>query len=202
MAPTAKTNGIVLKREEWPFQGARGSHAVETKKMVAFLCPENVHFGTVAKHIEECKADGHDPYFNTRLVKKVREKTRAEGDEIIVDGVEEYYIKVRIPNWEQVVHDIANDSGQLVQRRLAQGWVYPEDIGYAPFCDYMGCSAQNPKYRTPVGTYHLRDEAAIMYLTKGGDEESLEGTAIFVDDTTSGRRRRKQLNEAATEAIL
>jgi hypothetical protein len=190
---TPKT-GKVLTRAERPFGQSRPSHYVETKKMVAFLCPEGVHNGIVPASREDCEAQGHDPYFSMREVETRRPKLVERDGKTFKEGEEVEIEQLRIPNWEQVVHDIANDSGQIVNRRVREGWLFPEDLGYAPFCDYLGCSIQNPKFHTPVGNYHHRDEAALMMLAKGGSEESLEGTAIFIDDTTSGDRRRQQLD--------
>jgi hypothetical protein len=197
----ADKKGIVLARIDRPFGGSRASHYVETKKMVSFVCPQGQHYGHIPASREECQEQGHDPYFTTKNVLRTEEKTRQDGDRLIVEGTESYYEKVRTPNWEQVVHDIANDSGQLVSQRLAMGWVFPEDLGYAPFCDFLGCSIQNPKFRTTVGNYHHRDEAALMYLAKGGREDSTKGTAIFIDDTTSGEARRQQLDEVASRFV-
>lgn len=199
----ADKTGIILKPIERPFHGANANRTVETKKMIAFVCQAGRHFGESPASIAECEKQGHDPYYSTKRIAKTREKvvTKTEvidGEETeveVVEGEETYYIKMRQPNWEQVVHDVSSDSGQNVARRVARGWKFPEELGYAPFCDYMGCSAQNPKYITPVGNYHLRDEAALMMLTKGGREDSLEGIAVFIDDDTSRDRRRQQLDE-------
>jgi hypothetical protein len=199
MSEKTKT-GTVLTREERPFGTARPSHYVETKKMVAFVCPTGTHFGGHEPSRQECIDLGHDPYYTTKKVAREREKVRTEKDERtgedieVVEDTETYYVKRRVPNWEQVVYDIANDSGQLPQKRLNEGWLWPEDLGYAPFCDFLGCSIQNPKFHTPVGNYHHRDEAALMMLAKGGREDSIEGVAIYVDDSTSGDRRRAQLD--------
>jgi len=193
--PTAKPkSGKVLTRAERPFGGSRPSHYVETKKMVAFLCPEGRHTGLVPSQRQECEDEGHDPYFTQREFEHRRAKLVEREGRTFKEGEEVEIESVRVPNWEQVVHDIMNDSGQIVNRRINEGWVFPEDLGYAPFCDYLGCSIQNPKYHTPVGNYHHRDEAALMMLAKGGREDGLEGTAIFIDDTTSGERRRQQLD--------
>ncbi len=198
---TTKTEGKLVAAADRPFQGANANRYIEGKKMVSFVCPAKLHHGRTPENVEECVAAKHDPYFSTVKLTRTRQKTRMEMDEQtgeeleVVEGEETYYVKRRIPNWEQVAHDISIDSGQNVTRRLNQGWVFPEDIGYAPFCDYWNCSAQNPKYHTPVGNYHLRDEAALMMLAKGGREDSVEGVAIFIDDDTSRDRRRLQLDE-------
>lgn len=212
----ATNKGKLVAREDRPFGDPKyappsGMRYVEAKKMVAFICPEGQHFGSSPAQVKECQDMGHDPYYSDRYVEITKPAFVEERDEktgeitrIVTKTKDEdrRYKLVRTPNWEQVPYDVIFDSGTLPQKRLNQGWVWPEDLGFAPFCDYLNCSVQNPKFVTPVGTYHHRDEAALMYLAKGGSEDSTEGTAIFVDDTTSGRRRRKQLNEAANEAII
>jgi len=194
----AGKEGKLVPRTEQPWQGANASRYLTARKMVAFVCPEGIHSGFVLEDRKACEDEGHDPYFSTKRIRKEREKTEVNeaGEEIILE-TEVFYVKRRLPNWEQVIVDISHDSGMILQRRLNEGWTYPEELGYAPFCDYYNCSAQNPKHRTAVGTYHLRDEASMMLLQKGGKEGSVFGTAIFIDDETSEDRRRIQLDEVA-----
>lgn len=189
--------GTILSPIERPFTGANQNRVLEAKKMIAFRCPEGTHDGRFPTDIEACKEAGHNPYFTSKRIKRPVEKIEERDGKQYVVGTEEEIEYVLIPNWEQVVYDISIDSGQLPAKRTREGWVYPEELGYAPFCDYYGCSMQNPKFVTQVGTYHHRDEAALIYLTKGGREDSDEGTAIFVNDTTSGHRRRLQIDEVA-----
>lgn len=200
----ASKTGTILARGDRPFSSPERppklSDAIEAKKMVAFHCPTGNHSGLSPLSVKACMDEGHDPYYSDKWVKiTVPQFEERDGKRIArkqrEDEVE--FELVRTPNWEQVIQDLADNSGRNVERRLAQGWVFPEELGYAPFCDFFGCSIQNPKFRTSVGTYHHRDEAAIIYLTKGGDEDSEEGTAVYIDDTTSGRARRRQLNEAS-----
>lgn len=190
---TTKNTGIVLKREERPFGTPRESRNLRTIKLIRFSCPENLHQGNERA---ECEAAGHDPFYTTREV-EVRIPTLEERDGKTFKTGEEVLIeRVRTPNWEQVVDAINVGSGRHVQNALDKGWVYPEELGYAPFCEYLSCSIQNPKFRTPVGVYHHRDEGALMMLERGGRLDSTEGTAIFVETPQSHHRRRLQLDEA------
>ncbi len=203
MATANKLTGKIVPRIDQPWQGANASRYLTARKMIAFVCPENLHNGSLPDDRKACIEAGHEPYESTKRIARTREKTEIEvdektGEEIeVVTDTETYYVKKKVPNWEQVIVDVAHDSGTTLNRRLNEGWVYPENLGYAPFCDYLNCSAQNPKHRTAVGNYHLRDEAAMMILQKGGKEGSVFGTAIFIDDPTSEDRRRIQLDEVA-----
>jgi hypothetical protein len=193
----AAPKGIVLKTTERPYGGVKLSRQLRTRKMIRPICPE--HFpqnGYIAKKsgwADYCIAQGHEPYVTVHEVETKRPileerdgKTFKTGESIEIEYVKNY-------NWEEVPDEVSYASGRAVADSLERGWKFPEDFGFARFCDFKGCSIQSPKFRGPNGgLYHERNEAAIMILR---DDE----TAIFV--AQEKKARAAQLAEVNVEKI-
>lgn len=202
MPTKEKDTGIVItNKKDKPFKGARLSRPMKARKMLAPQC--EIHFpgdGTVSPYSgwwKDCKAEGHNPYVTvTTIEKKTPKLEKTEDGRTLVVGetVELEYIET--PNWSQVPDELGFNSGRAVHGRLARGYIFPEDLGYAPFCDYLGCGEQNPKFQTRFGNYHRRDEAAIMAirLDFGSNNET---ESIFTELDATARNR--QLREKAAE---
>jgi hypothetical protein len=119
-------------------------------------------------------------------------RTLKVGETIEVEYIEK-------PNFKQIADDVKVASGRMVQIQKERGSVFPEDLGYAPICDYKDCwekavpkftsskTLENEGHLTVLGKYHSRDELAIMTLR-------LEGTPIFVGVDKDINRRRAQLD--------
>jgi len=141
----------------------------------------------------------HDPYFTVeeRLIKHPVLEERDGKTFKTGETTEVEYIKH--PNFKQIADDPKVTSGRMVKIQQERGSVFPEDLGYAPICDYNNCwEPANPKFSTAktvehegiqtlVGKYHSRDEAAIMSLR-------LEGVPIYVGVDKDINRRRQQLD--------
>jgi len=107
------------------------------------------------------------------------------------------------PNWKQIADDVKVASGRMVQIQRERGSKFPEELGFAPICDYLNCWETNPTVharsvithegvQTVVGNYHSRDEAAIMRLR-------MTETPIYVGFDSDANRRREQLAGTSVE---
>jgi len=141
----------------------------------------------------------HEPYFTVREeeVKIPKLETTADGRTLKVgEEVEiEYH---RTPNWKQIADDPKVASGRMVQIQRERGSKFPEELGYAPVCDYYNCWESNPTIhaqrvfnsegvQTRVGNYHERDEAAMITLR-------LNETPVYLGIDKDIERRRAQLD--------
>lgn len=178
--------------------GAKVTNGLRTRKMIRPICEE--HFpadASINKYSgwwEFCKTHHEEgdprPYSHYEEIVIRRPKLEERDGRTFRTGWEEEVEMTVEPNWTEVPDEISVYSSKGVAASLERGFIFPEELGYAPFCDMKGCSVQNPKFRTEYGTYHTREEAAIMLLR--GEE-----TAIFVStDRESNKERQKQLREA------
>jgi hypothetical protein len=156
---------------------------------------------------EKCE---HDPYHSMQPLGPPTPKFIEEEDgtfiqEVGPDGRPVYTPPKyeRRPNWKQIADDAKVSSGRMVTIQRERGSKFPEELGYAPICDYFNCWEPNPKFhaksvinhegvQTVVGNYHLRDEAAIMRLR-------LTATPIYVGFDSDIGRRREQLANTTVE---
>lgn len=159
-------------------------------KMISAHCQECDPHGTDQRHniydtswIETCP---HDPYMHREQRTVVRPKIEErDGKEYIVgDEVEvETWLE---PNWTQLPDDEKIGSGGFVAQAVAMGYKFPDELGFAPFCDYKDCWAQNPKFRTRYGAFCRRDEAALLTLRS-------QQKPTYVNIDTDADRLREQL---------
>lgn len=141
----------------------------------------------------------HDPYFTVRedvITKPVLEKTE-DGRTLKVGETTEIEYH-REPNFKQIADDPKVASGRMVQIQRERGAKFPEELGFAPICDYLNCWEPNPKIhatrvfnvegaQTRVGNYHDRDEAALITLR-------LNQTPTYVGVDQDIERRRAQMD--------
>lgn len=146
----------------------------------------------------------HDPYFSMVPAGPPTPKYEELEDGTFKQvGVVEQRL-VHQPNWNQVADDAKVISGRAVRIMLERGYKFPEDLDYAPICDYMNCWESNPSIhitktiehegvQTVVGNYHTRDEAAIMTL-------HMQSVPIFVGVDHDINRRKQQLDQVNLNA--
>lgn len=188
-----QTEGKVITGKK-PYVGANGNAPMRMRKMIAPRCaecfPSTELVPAKSGWWRDCP---HDPYvhINTIEVRKPKLSEPDENGEVFVEGEEVKLRYVREYNWEQVPDEISVYSGRGVADSLERGWKFPEELGFAPFCDYRNCGEQNPKFRTPVGNYHSRNEAATMMLVLDGDMSSTEGAILFNLGPDAKRRGRQ-----------
>jgi hypothetical protein len=141
---------------------------LKTVKLVSPNCDECNPHGTDqrqyiydTKWIESCT---HDPY-NHRESREIvtPQVEERDGKQYINGEVKEVETWLE-PNWTELPDDEKIGSKGFVPQAMAMGYKFPTDLGFAPFCDYKGCWAQNPKFLTPAGAFCRRDEAALLTL--------------------------------------
>lgn len=116
----------------------------------------------------DCEKRGHDPYYTT--IKK--------GDQ-----------EVRRPNLTQVALNIRVNSGQGVESAKRRGRKMPEEMGLAPFCQYLDCWSQNIKFKNAeYGDYCTEDQLKMVMVDV--NEVTLE--------VLNEKKRRRQLAQLAT----
>lgn len=107
----------------------------------------------------------HSPYVeSTEVSEDIPEIVTEEGVKIVKSRktrirVNELYRLVQIPVGTR------HDSGRSVEKARNEGRKFPEEIGLAPFCEYIDCWSQDLKVNSPVyGRYcssiHARLAAA------------------------------------------
>lgn len=141
----------------------------------------------------------HDPYYHYEPIPQGPQIVEGEDGVFEEDTQPQKKRFKKVPNWKQIADDVKVASGRMVRIQLERGSKFPEDLGYAPVCDYHNCwEPANPKYtvqttidyegvQTVLGKYHARNEAAIMRLR-------LEGVPIYIGVDEDIRRRASQLN--------
>lgn len=182
----------------------RLSRPFHSVKMLAAVCPDRdtavshqPKVATTGYWIEACEAAGHDPFARKVREKRTREKLDLDastGEEIIT-STEEYYVQRTIPNLEQVPWDIKSSSNKALEYALEMGWVYPQEKGFAPYCDFYNCWVQNPRFVTNVGTYCTREQAAVMVLVTGNSQRSDKGISTYLTFGEDAENFQRQLSQ-------
>lgn len=135
----------------------------------------------------------HDPYVTTHeeyiTIPKLEEQPDGRILKVGEDTEVEYHIE---PNMKQVADDEKVASGRMVKIQMERGAKFPEELGYAPICDYNNCWEPNPSFHTRRGNFHTRDEAAIMELRTSE-------TPIYLGMDSDIQRRRRQLDQTAID---
>jgi hypothetical protein len=191
--PAAKTKG----KSSGNFSTGGLNKPLKMVKMLAPRCQECNPRGQGKRGWQEtCE---HDPYHSMQPKGPPKPKFEEQPDGSFKQVGEEEQLYIKRPNWEQVPDDAKVSSARSVTIARERGAKFPEELGYAPICDYFNCWEVNPSFHAKqivahegtqvvVGNYHTRDEAAIMTLR-------LTGTPIFIGIDEDIQRRRKQLNE-------
>ena len=195
---TAKSN---LKEIPWERVGVRLNTPARSIKMLNPVCPETVdqNTGNAAPGCEtkegpawwlKCVEKGHDPFHQQKEVRKRERITETTEDgRTIVKGYEETIELEITPRVAQVPLSIRTQSQQMVEeKRFFHGYKYPEELGYAPMCEFRNCFAPNPTFKTRYGNYCSENEARMMaadsrhvvleVLNQDKRREQLEGINI------------------------
>jgi hypothetical protein len=101
---------------------------------------------TAARWWETCE---HEPYFTTFYIPITEDETRMdENGDLEVIGQKTKKIKRQVPNTGQVMLDIGANSGEgLRKAKEEKGFKEPEEMGYAPICQYRDCWTDNPSHK-------------------------------------------------------
>lgn len=138
----------------------------------------------------------HDPYFRLEALPRdpladLEEQEDGTFVEKADKGPDKY---IRVPNMKQIPLEEKSASGKMVQIQLERGSKFPEDLGYAPICEFRNCWEPNPKWHTRRGNYHTRDEAAIIDLRE-------TETPIYIGLDKDIERRREQLDRVNVREV-
>jgi hypothetical protein len=144
---------------------------------------------------DECT---HQPYFNQRAVdlpvdtlvcdgcsEEVPEGTleHCEGKPITIAETKIKRVLRPIPQMVEVRVDQAENSGGSVSRyRLTKGYRFPQELGFAPMCEFSRCWSPEITEKTTWGNYCSREHASLAHL-------AITGEAIEISDE---RRRAQQ----------
>lgn len=162
----------------------------------------------VAPSCEECQSKRrprwwercpHNPYFSksprtlTTVVLRCSVcDERVEGQALHCgqstfrqDGVEETVQYEMVANIRPVRVDEGTNSGRAVERALAKGFRWPQELGIAPMCEFPGCYEPNPSVRTSAGSYCNETEAKIVLHSMGA-----EAVEVFNDRIRQEQLRR------------
>ena len=123
--------------------GPNKKASIRTVKMVAPICPvctDGVHprdwFNTCT----------HDPFFHDQEMPEIVENRdyQDDGSYIVSDRKTVFRVR-RMPNLRQVPLSPRHMGiqGSLSRKKFNRGWVVPEQVGVAPFCQALDCWSQD-----------------------------------------------------------
>jgi hypothetical protein len=159
-----------LKIIPWERTGVRLANGGRTMKMIQPVCPQSaVGSGCEMLHSDtawwvECEKKGHNPYYQVSEEKtQVPIVAETEDGRKLITGYEEEIELVESIRTNQVVFNNRVDSKQGVElKRFLHGWKHPEEMGFAPMCEFRNCFAPNPEIKTRYGNFCSEDEARIV----------------------------------------
>lgn len=136
----------------------------------------------------------HNPYFHVEELPGAEEfsKDPETGEITKLDKPKAKYVEV--PNMKQIALDEKASSGRMVQIQIERGSKFPEELDYAPICEYRNCWEPNPKWHTRRGNYHTREEAAIIDLQE-------TGTPIYIGVGEDIKHRTEQLERVNVREV-
>jgi len=117
---------------------------------------------------ETCK---HNPYFSVITVPGAVEyvtEVDEEGNEVILEEKPGPGKRIRTLNTDQVPNELKIYSGRGVQWSIEHGFKFPEELGFAPMCEYYNCWTPFPKFQTKLGNYCTEEQAQIINLRTRG----------------------------------
>lgn len=139
-APVAPVVEKDLENYHLP-SGPAKQGAIRTVKMVApvcDICTDGIH---ARDWFNFCT---HDPYFHDQEMPDVAEKRELQPDGSYIVTLQPTGQKRvrRMPNLRQVAHS-PRHLGTNPRRKFNTGWVLPEQVGVAPFCQALDCWSQD-----------------------------------------------------------
>lgn len=91
---------------------------------------------------------------------------------IEVTGMTEKQVRRPKLRTVEVPLSMANNSGRAVEDNKRKGFKTPEELGFAPMCQFARCYAPNPKIKTGWGDYCSREHA--VWSGMNGKGEAIE----------------------------
>lgn len=158
-----------LKVIPWERTGVRLATGGRTIKMIQPVCP-NAAVGAGCADKEygawwvKCEEAGHNPYYQVEEVKtQIPIISESESGRKLVTGHEEEIELVESVRTNQVAYyNRVNSKQGVEQKRFFHGWKLPEEMGYAPMCEFRNCYAAFPEVKTRYGNYCNEEEARMV----------------------------------------
>lgn len=130
----------------------------------------------------------HGPYTSTVERRNVKTLTEdMEDGTRRVTGKEEIRFEVETPNLVQVPLSLRVNSGRSIDNKKALGYLMPEDLGFASFCQFVDCWSQEITHRTAYGNYCCEWQAKTIAADE--NEDKLE--------ILDAKKRQRQLAQVA-----
>lgn len=157
-----------LKIIPWERAGVRLANGGRTLKMIQPVCPESAA-GSGCEMLYgawwiECDKKGHNPYFQVGEVKtNIPEIAESESGRKLVTGYKEEIELVESVRTNQVPYTDRVGSKQMPEdKRFFHGWKFPEELGFAPMCQFRNCYEAFPEVKTRYGDYCREEEARMV----------------------------------------
>ena len=111
--------------------------AVKMVAPVCEVCTDGIH---ARDWFNTCT---HNPYFHAQEVPEIVEERepQPDGTYIVTDRKTVHRVR-QMPNLRQVPHS-PRHLGVNPRRKFNSGWVLPQQIGVAPFCQALDCWSQD-----------------------------------------------------------
>jgi hypothetical protein len=158
-----------LKVIPWERTGVRLATGGRTIKMLQPVCP-NAAVGSGCESKGEpgwwvsCEKAGHNPYFQVEEVKtQTPIISESESGRKLVTGHQEEIELVESVRTNQVpYYERVNSKQGVEQKRFFHGWKNPEEMGFAPMCEFRNCYAPFPEVKTRYGSFCSEEEARMV----------------------------------------
>lgn len=158
-----------LKVIPWERQGIRLATGGRTIKMLQPVCP-NAAVGDGCENKEygawwvACEQNGHNPYFQIEEVKhQTPIVSESESGRKLVTGHQEEVELIETVRTNQVaLYERVNSKQGVEDKRFFHGWKMPEDMGYAPMCEFRNCFAPFPEVKTRYGAFCSEEQARMV----------------------------------------
>lgn len=137
----------------------------------------------------------HNPYFSlTRRVEQVPTfGAPNERGERTITGYDNREVFVEAPNLTQVsLTPRHNNGGGPGEAQAFKGYKFPQEVGLAPYCQFMDCWSHDIKFTTRVGDFCEAWQAQLVAADVQGTV--LEAGAANLPGSIE--KRRKQLHDA------
>jgi hypothetical protein len=158
-----------LKIIPWERVGVRLSNGGRTLKMIQPVCPESAKGSGCETQYDvawwkHCEEAGHNPYYQVgEEVIRTPIIAESESGRKLITGYDEEIELVESVRTNQVpFYNRVGSKQAPEEKHFFHGWKYPEELGYAPMCEFRNCYAPNPGIKTRFGMYCREEEARIV----------------------------------------
>lgn len=169
--------------------GPTKARSIRTVKMVAPLCKPCTDGLHAPDWFNRCP---HDPYFHDQEMPEVDEvkEYQDDGTYIVRDRKTVFRI-LRFPNLRQVPHS-PRHLGVNPRKQFNKGWILPEQVGIAPFCQALDCYSQD------IPDKWVSEEGRGMYCSAAHALPQLaQEVNVILETGNEGSARRKRQEQLA-----